>query len=129
MEIGLPHVRALVVVEKTSARKKTPEQGAESVSYYLSSHHPRRADFFAGLVRGHWGGCEIRNHWVRDELFEEDSTRSKNQNLNGNLAVLRGCLIALKAAFAPDKTWPFIRELSSMKVSLPYNLVCKNLFK
>ena len=50
-------------------------------------------------------------------------------NLNGNLAVLRGALIALKASLAPGKTWPFVRELSSMKVSLPYNLVCKNLFK
>jgi len=129
MEMGLPHVRALVVVEKTSAKKSAPDQACESVSYHVSSHHPRSAEFFAELVRGHWGGCEIRNHWVRDELFEEDSTRSKNLNLNGNLAVLRGSLIALKAALAPDKTWPFIRELSSMKPSLPYNLICRNLFK
>jgi predicted transposase YbfD/YdcC len=127
--MGLPHVRALVVVDKTSAKKSAPNQACESVSYHVSSHHPRSAEFFAELIRGHWGGCEIRNHWVRDELFEEDSTRSKNLNLNGNLAVLRGNLIALKAALAPDRTWPFIRELSSMMPSLPYNLICKNLFK
>jgi predicted transposase YbfD/YdcC len=129
MEIGLPHVRTLVVVEKSSAKKSAPEELDETISYYLSSHHPRRAEFFAGLIRGHWGGCEIRNHWVRDALFEEDATRSRNLNLNGNLAILRGSLIALKAALAPHQSWPFIHELSSMKVSLPYNLVCKNLFK
>lgn len=129
MELGLPHVRTLVVVEKTSASNSTPEEQGESEAYYLSCHHPRRAEFFAELIRGHWGGCEIRNHWVRDAIFQEDSTRSKNMNLNGNLAVLRCSLISLKAAVAPGKSWPFIRELSSMKISLPYNLICKNLFK
>lgn len=149
MEIGLPHVRTLVVVEKTSTSKKpeakteaTPaalagvapgnneaRQSVDTVSYYLSCHHPRPAEFFAQLIRGHWGGCEIRNHWVRDAIFEEDSTRSKNINLNGNLAVLRAALISLKSRLVPDKSWPFIRELSSMKISLPYNMVCKNLFK
>jgi hypothetical protein len=29
------------------------------------------------LVHGHWGGCEIRNHWVRDAQFEEDDILSK----------------------------------------------------
>lgn len=129
MEIGMPQVRSLVVVEKLSTRKRAADEPTETVAYYLSSHHPRRAEFFADLIRGHWGGCEIRNHWVRDALFEEDSTRSKNLNINGNLAVLRGSLIALKAVLAPDKTWPLIRELSSMKISLPYNMICKNIFK
>ena len=129
MEVGMPQVRSLVVVDKLSASKPTPNEPTETAAYYLSSHHPRRAEFFAGLVRGHWGGCEIRNHWVRDALFEEDSTRSKNLNLNANLAVLRGSLIALKAVLAPEKTWPLIQELSSMKISLPYNMICKNLFK
>lgn len=95
----------------------------------MSSHPPRDASFFAALIRGHWGGCEIRNHWVRDEIFEEDATRSKVLNLNGNLAVLRSCLIALKARLAPDLSWPFLHELSAMKPSLPYNLICKNIFK
>ena len=129
MEVGMPQVRSLVVVEKLSTSKNALGKPTETAAYYLSSAHPRRAEFFANLIRGHWGGCEIRNHWVRDALFEEDRTRSKNLNLNGNLAVLRGSLIALKAVLAPDKTWPFIRELSSMKLSLPYNMICKNLFK
>jgi predicted transposase YbfD/YdcC len=122
-------VRTLAVVEKTSTTKSAAEHPGESISYYLSSHSPRRAEFFAELIRGHWGGCEIRNHWERDALFEEDSTRSGNINLNGNLALLRGALITLKAVLVRSKTWPFLRELSSMKVSLPYNLLCKIRFK
>jgi len=105
------------------------QKTTDSVSYYLSCHHPRRAEFFAEIIRGHWGGCEIRNHWVRDTIFEEDSTRSKNVNLNGNLAILRGALIALKSRLVPNISWPFIRELSSMKISLPYSMICKGLFK
>lgn len=126
--MGLPHVRCLIVVEKTSEHKsasqtKPPER---TLSYYLSSHPPGPAEFFAELIRGHWGGCEIRNHWVRDALFEEDKTRSKNKNLNGNLAVLRGALISLKSRLAPSMSWPTIRELASMKPSLPYQWICNN---
>ncbi len=82
------------------------------------------------MVRGvHWGGCEIRSHWVRDIFFEENSTRSENVNFSGDLAILRGVLITLKARLVTDKFWPFIRELSSMKISLPDNMICKNPFK
>jgi len=56
-------------------------------------------------------------------------SKPKNVNLNGNLAILRRALVALKARLAPERSWPFIRELSSMKISLPYNMICKNLFK
>lgn len=91
MACGLPHVRSLVVVTKRVS-STSPGGGKESevtVSYYVSNRIPQAAECFAQLVRGHWGGCEIRNHWVRDALFEEDATLSKNVNLNGNLAVLR----------------------------------------
>jgi len=115
-----------------------PDVLATALNTWLAAHHGTlsRARALDGkhvrdlvLIRGHWGGCEIRDHWVRDAIFEEGSTRSKNVTLNGNLAILRGALIALKSRLVPDKSWPFIRELSSMKISLPYNMICKNLFK
>jgi len=62
-------------------------------------------------------------------LWEENDTRSKSPNLNVNLAILRGALISLKARLVPDKSWPIIRELCSMKISLPYNMICKDLLK
>jgi predicted transposase YbfD/YdcC len=123
-------VRSLVVVTKHSRPTKPAAQPAElTVSHYLSSLVPQRAERFAQLVRGHWGGCEIRNHWVRDALFEEDATRSKNLNLNGNLAVLRCALIALKSRIASALPWPALFELSTMRPALPYNMVCKNTCK
>jgi len=84
-------VRSLVVITKRtrSSSREADKESEETVCHYLGSLLPQRAERFAQLVRGHWGGCEIRNHWVRDALFEEDGTLSKNLNLNGNLAVLR----------------------------------------
>ncbi len=99
------------------------------MSHYLSTLLPQSAKRFAQLVRGHWGGCEIRNHWIRDALFEKDKTRSKNQNLNGNLAVLRCALIALKIRLAPQVSWPSVFKLSAMKTTVPYNMLCNNTFK
>ena len=90
-------MRSLVVVTKHtwSTSPDASEESVETVSHYLSSLIGQSAAWFARLVRGHWGGCEIRNHWVRDALFEEDATRSKNLNLNGNLAVLPSCVVRL----------------------------------
>lgn len=123
-------MRSLVVITKHSRPTAPGGEPAElSLSYYLSSLVPQRAERFAQLVRGHWGGCEIRNHWVRDALFEEDATRSKNLNLNGNLAVLRCALIALKTRHAGHLSWPEIFEVSAMRPALPYNLVCKKALK
>ncbi len=130
-------MRSLVVITKRT-RSSSPgaakeseesEESEETVSRYLGSLLPQRAERFAQLVRGHWGGCEIRNHWVRDALFEEDATLSKNLNLNGNLAVLRCALIALKTRHAPHLSWPALFEISAMKTTIPYNMVCNNKLK
>lgn len=144
-------MRTLVVIEKTSTStspQKVPasgqsegEEGSGSISkegnqkaaltlsYYLSSHLPQKAETFEAWVRGHWGGCEIRNHWVRDALWREDDTRSKNKNLNGNLAVLRSALIALKSRVNPESPWPSLFEQCSSKSSIAYNMIAKNRFK
>lgn len=124
-------MRSLVVITKRtwSTSPGASKEGEVTVSHYVSSLIPQSAVRFARMVRGHWGGCEIRNHWVRDALFEEDATRSKNLNLNGNLAVLRCAVIALKARHASHLSWPTIFELSGLKPAIPYNLVCNNAFK
>jgi len=124
-------VRSLVVLTKRvwSTTRDAPGESEDTLSHYASSLVPQCAERFARLVRGHWGGCEIRNHWVRDVQFQEDATLSKNQNLNGNLAVLRCALIALKTRHAPHVSWPTLFELGSMKTSIPYNMICNNVFK
>jgi predicted transposase YbfD/YdcC len=124
-------VRSLIVITKQvqSTSPGASKEKEKTVSHYISSLIPQSASRFAQWVRGHWGGCEIRNHWVRDTLFEEDATRSKNLNLNGNLAILRCALIALKARHASHLTWPTIFELSGLRPATPYHLVCNNTLK
>ena len=131
MASGLPHVRSLVVIKKRtrSTNPESVESPEDTVSHYLSSLAPQRAEGFGKLVRGHWGGSEIRNHWIRDALFEEDKTLSKNKHLAGNLAVLRCALLALKSRLAPERSWPCLFELSSLKAATPYNMICNNIFK
>jgi len=134
--MGLPHVRTLVVREKTvrkTARKRfkvaagrtaagtsaavvlasdaaVGEPGEDPVSYFLGSRLPGPAQPFADLIRGHWGGCEIRNHWVRDALWGEDKTLSGNWALNACLAILRVALISLRFRQGVTLSWPRVFE-------------------
>ena len=47
------------------------------------------------LVRGHWGGVEIRNHWRRDAVRGEDRSRTRHPGLLASLALLRNPRLAL----------------------------------
>jgi hypothetical protein len=47
----------------------------------------------------------------------------------GNLAVLRAALISGQADLCPQRFWLWLRELCSMKPSLPYSLICLHRFK
>jgi len=114
-------VRSLVVVHKTSGTTGGPD--VDTTAYYLSSRLPAPAAPFAAAIRGHWGGCEIRNHWVRDALWGEDRTRSRHWNLNANLAVLRATLIALRAQRAPHLSWPVLFELAAHQPAIPFRLL------
>ena len=135
MSSGLPHVRSLIRVSKTTRSSKGGPSAVGSaepestVHFYVSNLPPQSPERFARLIRGHWGGCESRNHWVRDAQFEEDATRSNNPNLNGNLAVLRSALIALKHSVVPDLSWPDLFERASHKPAIAFNLLCNNSFK
>ena len=117
-----------MVVEKTSSEQIGTEQ---TVSFYLSSRLPSKgcASRFAEAIRGHWGGCEIRNHWIRDALWEEDKTRSKNWNINANLAILRATLIGLRTALEDHTPWPEFFENCQRYPSIAYQLVSNHRLK
>ena len=116
-------MRSLTVVRKTSAVGAAPD--VATTSYYLGSRLPGPAQGVAAAIRGHWGGCEIRTHWVRDALWAGDRTRSKNWHLNANLAVLRTGLIALRAQQAAHLSWPALFELAAHQPAFPFRLVTK----
>lgn len=124
----IPYARSLVVVEKTSTDNTGIEQ---TVSFYLSSRASSQgcAQRFGGAIRGHWGGCEIRNHWIRNALWGEDKTRSKNWNINANLAILRTTLIGLRAAVEDPTAWPAFFEKCQRHPSIAYQLVSNHRLK
>ena len=91
--------------------KKTGLTTHESHSY-LSSALPDQhtPDQWVNLIRGHWGGVEIRNHWRRDALMGEDGSRSRHSSLLANLAIIRNALLAVLAENLPDESLSVTQE-------------------
>ncbi len=145
--MGLPHIRTLIVREKTvakTARKRfkvtagkaaaaTPAADAaaagvekdeeDPVSYFLCTRLPGPAEPIAQLIRGHWGGCEIRNHGARDVQWEEDKTRSGNWALNACLAILRVALISVKFRQGVTLSWPQIFEQCAHSTVAAFSMI------
>ena len=122
----LAQARSLIIVHKTTTVQST-EKEVHSRHVYLSSLPPGKgcAERLATLIRGHWGGSENRNHWVRDHIFREDDTRSKNWKLNANLAVTRAGLLNLKARLLPCKSWTEVRQTAQYKTGFASQLISK----
>lgn len=106
-----PFARTLIVVRSHRTHKRTGITTTQS-RYYLASAPPEQyspAQWLA-LIRGHWGGVEIRNHWRRDVLMGEDRSRSRQPNLLANLALIRSALLALLAEQLDQQSLPTLRE-------------------
>ncbi len=91
--------------------KKTGHSTTES-RYYLSSalaqeHAPRQ---WLDLIRGHWGGVEVRNHWRRDALMGEDGSRSRHAKLLANLALIRNALLQVLSDALEEQSLTQLRE-------------------
>ena len=111
MTADFPFARSLIVMRTERTVKKTGATTTES-HYYLSSLPPQQYSpaQWLELIRGHWAGVEIRNHWRRDALLGEDRSRSRNPNLLANVALIRSALLALLAEKLPDDSLPQVRE-------------------
>jgi len=94
--VDFPFARSVIVVRSEVTIKKTGKTTTDT-RYYRSSaerdeHTPEQ---WQGLVRGHWAGVEIRNHWRRDAIWGEDGSRTRDARALANLALLRNALLAL----------------------------------
>lgn len=91
--------------------KKTGLSSTQS-RYYLSSAMPQEytPQQWLKLIRGHWGGVEIRNHWRRDALMGEDRSRSRNASLLANLALIRNALLQVMSDQLEKQSLPQLRE-------------------
>ena len=106
-----PFARTLIVLRSERTVKKTGTTTTES-RYYLSSAPPEQYSpaQWLELIRGHWGGVEIRNHWRRDVLMGEDGSRSRHANLLANLALFRSALLHVLAGSLEEQSLPALRE-------------------
>jgi predicted transposase YbfD/YdcC len=101
----------LIVLRSQRTVKQTGATTSDS-RYYLSSALPEQYQphQWLQLIRGHWGGVEIRNHWRRDVLMGEDRSRSRNPRLLANLALLRSALLAVLSDHLRELSLPAFRE-------------------
>ena len=111
MSADFPHARSLIVVRSERTIKKSGAS-SEECRYYLSSREAgeHTAAQWLGLIRGHWGGVENRNHWRRDALLGEDRSRSRNATLLANMALLRSALLHVMAPHLESQSLPQLRE-------------------
>jgi predicted transposase YbfD/YdcC len=100
-----------MVLRSERTLKKTGLSTTES-RFYLSSAPPEQyqPERWLELIRGHWGGVEIRNHWRRDALMGEDRSRSRNAQLLANLALIRSAILKVLAEHLNGRSLPEFRE-------------------
>lgn len=114
----------MILLRNSRTVKKSGQTSTEP-HYYLSSALP--GDYqpaqWIQLIRGHWAGVEIRNHWRRDALMGEDGSRSRNPNLLANMALLRSSLLALLADHFTGQSLPQIREQLAARSALSLALL------
>ena len=111
MAADFPYARSLIVVRSQRTLKKRGVSSEES-RYYLSSREAgeHTAGQWLGLIRGHWGGVENRNHWRRDALMGEDGSRSRNATLLANVALIRSALLQAMSSHLENQSLPQLRE-------------------
>ena len=113
------------MLRNTRCVKKTGQSTTES-HYYVSSAPPEqyRPQQWLGLIRGHWAGVEIRNHWRRDVIFGEDQSRSCHPNLLANMALIRNALLTVLAEHFPGEPSPELLENIGPKIGQNITMLC-----
>lgn len=111
LDADFPYARTLILVRSERTVKKTGQSSTES-RYYISSAptHDYTPAQWLGLIRGHWAGVEIRNHWRRDALMGEDRSRSRQTRLLANVALIRNVLLKVLAQAHAGQSLPQLRE-------------------
>ena len=108
----------MIVLRNTRWIKKT-DPGTTESHYYLSSALPQqyRPAQWMALIRGHWAGVEVRNHWQCDVLFGEDGSRSRNPILLANRALIPQRPLGHSGRAFPQTPGPVISEQLSRNPS------------
>ena len=120
--MNFPHVNTVIKVRRVSSASKTQEP---EISHYVSSCPTKTytPEKWLNLIRGHWGGVEIRNHWRKDACLFEDQTRSRNSNLVGALALVRNVLLFFFNEQEIHSTLPGFVEAIAADASKAYSMI------
>ncbi len=110
-ELNFPFARSIIALRCRRHWKKDGKS-SEETRYYLSSEpaESRSPAQWDELIRGHWAGVEIRNHWRRDAIMGEDRSRASNPNQLANLSLLRSAVVCLLARQYPETNYVETRE-------------------
>jgi predicted transposase YbfD/YdcC len=83
--LGWQDCQTLVRIKRTT--RHHDGKMSEETHYYISSL-PSLASLLLASIRAHWG-IENSCHWVLDVVFHEDASRTRSQNADDNLALMR----------------------------------------
>jgi predicted transposase YbfD/YdcC len=119
----LPHVETVIRVRRRSSSYQSPERTEES--FYISSipENKYTPEQWMNLIRGHWGGIEIRNHWRKDACLLEDKTRSRNPNIVASLAMLRNCCLQFFQKQKKHPSLPAFTEAVAADSKLAFQMI------
>jgi predicted transposase YbfD/YdcC len=97
----------VIKVERSGTRSN---QEYNNTGYYLCSLSPQSQRLAAG-IRGHWL-IENRLHWVKDVIYEEDSSPQKAGFAPINLSLLKTWVLTLLRVHGFDSIKGAISEIS-----------------
>ncbi len=102
---------------------------SEETRYYASSEEldSRTSKQCDELIRGHWAGVEIRNHWRGDAIMGEDRSRTRNPSQLANLSLLRNAAVAILARRRPESNYVELREELQESPAKCFNFVTTKL--
>jgi hypothetical protein len=94
--VGFTFARQIVAVRRTVTKLDGTPVSAH-VRHWITSleidDSRRPPSQLLDLCRGHWS-VENKNHWKRDAIWNEDTTRVQAPAIARNLALLRSVLLA-----------------------------------
>lgn len=120
----MPYCRTLLTV---TGRFLYKASGKESrlERYFIASLLPadRTPNQWLAIVRGHWNGTEIGNHWQRDAIMGEDRTPSRHTNIVGAFALLNNAAHALMRRSFAFQSLPETMEYLQLHPGVAIQLV------
>lgn len=109
---GFPFIEQVFQITRERILLPKGEKTVETV-YGITSLSPQQADVrrLLQLNRGHWS-IENKSHYVRDETFGEDRSRTRKKNGPQVMSTLRNLIVSLLRLLGIDNIARALREFA-----------------